>query len=149
MWGKLKADVIQSAISREWGQQGATAGLGIRWESSHPSHKPTQGMGSKYSFNIEEREGLAGTKPANWLPSSQLRLRTGCQVPWEVRLMERSRTVAPGTMSGQENQPFEVGVQGQWEVGDPYGLWGLAHSQPQMQRPGQQMLFAVSPHTAC
>lgn len=149
MWGKLKADVIQSAISREWGQQGAIAGLGIRWESSHPSHKPIQGMGSKYSFNTEEREGLAGTKPANWLPSSQLRLRTGCQVPWEVRLMERSRTVAPGTMAGQENQPFKVGVQGQWEVGDPYGLWGLAHSQPQMQRPGQQMLFAVSPHTAC
>lgn len=46
---------------------------------------------------------------------------------WEVGLIERPMTVAPDTMTGQENQPLTVWVQEQWKVGDP-PLWPLGLS---------------------
>lgn len=76
-------------------------------------------MGSKHSSDIEGRKGLAGAKPANWLPSNQLRLGTRQQVPWvRVKLTDRSRTLAPRHNGWSEASPFWWGHRGsgRWEA---------------------------------
>ena len=123
------------APSGKCGEWGAIAVSRVWWESSHVSHRPTgphkpQGLSRVPTLRVGG--GLATTGPANWLPSSQLRFRTECQVPCRVRLVERPRRVATSIMDGQEKQPLRVGVKVQWEVGGSLNLRGSAHCQPKM-----------------
>lgn len=51
--------------------------LGVGISFAHPTSQPTKAKESMQRYNIKGREGLAGARPTIWVPSNQLRLRTG------------------------------------------------------------------------